>query len=63
MPVDGIVNLTNIPHSRLSSEPKGAALEGENPGVHGRTYKALFFLFLHKCRNFGMKLTMPTVSR
>ncbi len=28
--------------------------------MHESTDKALFFLFLHKCINFGIKLTMPS---
>ena len=59
LPCWGIVNLTKISNIHLSSEPKGASLEGSNPGVHESTYKALFFLFLHQCINFGIKLTMP----
>ena len=54
-----MVNCTNIPASALSSEAKGASLEGDNPGVYESTYTALSFLLLHQCINFGPKLTIP----
>jgi len=60
MLVFGIVNLTKIPDSALSSEAKGASLEGEHPRVYKSSYKALFFLFLRKCIHLCIKLTMPS---
>jgi hypothetical protein len=54
-----MVNCTKIPDSTLSSEAKSASLQGDHPGGHARTSKALYCLLLHKCINIDPALTRP----